>query len=139
MQSEISIPGTIDALIVERTADVEEGFSLQAPLVYHFGHRSPSDNLELYNLLITQLAEDVNERCAKNRKTNVSGVVINTCGWVRGGGYQSLVHAAGAFEVDVVVVLDQERLHSELQRDMPEFVRVVLQPKSGGVSQGQAG
>ena len=60
-------------------------------------------------------------------------MVINTCGWVRGGGYQSLVHAAGAFEVDVVVVLDQERLHSELCRDMPDFVRVVLQPKSGGV------
>ena len=37
------------------------------------------------------------------------------------------------FPVDVVIVLDQERLHSELVRDMPDFVKVVLLPKSGGV------
>jgi polyribonucleotide 5'-hydroxyl-kinase len=53
---------------------------------------------------------------------------------VRSGGYQCIIHAAGAFEVDVIIVLDQERLHSELVRDMPEFVKVLLLPKSGGVS-----
>ena len=36
--------------------------------------------------------------------------------------------------VDVLLVLDQERLHSQLKRDMPDFVKVVLLPKSGGVS-----
>ena len=49
----------------------------------------------------------------------------------------SLVHSSTAVfccPVDVIIVLDQERLHSELKRDMPEFVKVVLQPKSGGVS-----
>ena len=49
----------------------------------------------------------------------------------------SLVHSSTAVfccSVDVIIVLDQERLHSELKRDMPEFVKVVLQPKSGGVS-----
>lgn len=35
--------------------------------------------------------------------------------------------------VDIIVVLDQERLYSELTRDMPDFVKVVLLPKSGGV------
>ena len=44
-----------------------------------------------------------------------------------------MVHAAGAFEVDFVVVIDQERLHSDMTRDMPDFVNVVLLPKSGGV------
>jgi len=34
----------------------------------------------------------------------------------------------------VLLVLDQERLHSQLKRDMPDFVKVVLLPKSGGVS-----
>lgn len=37
------------------------------------------------------------------------------------------------FQVDVVVVLDQERLYNELSRDMPTFVKVVFLPKSGGV------
>ena len=38
------------------------------------------------------------------------------------------------YPVDVLLVLDQERLHSQLKRDMPDFVKVVLLPKSGGVS-----
>lgn len=63
-----------------------------------------------------------------------SGLIINTCGWVKGKGYQHLTHIALAFEVDVILVLDQERLYNELVRDMPEFVKVVLLPKSGGVS-----
>jgi polynucleotide 5'-kinase involved in rRNA processing len=36
----------------------------------------------------------------------VSGCVINIYGWVKGSGYQALMHAASAFEEDVVVVLD---------------------------------
>lgn len=38
-----------------------------------------------------------------------------------------------AFEVDVVLVMDQERLYNELVRDLPKFISVVLTPKSGGV------
>ena len=38
-----------------------------------------------------------------------------------------------ALSVDVIIVLDQERLHIELQRDVPDFVKVILLPKSGGV------
>lgn len=47
--------------------------------------------------------------------------------------YKCLVHAAEAFEVDVVIVLDHERLYNELERDLPSFVKIVHQPKSGGV------
>jgi len=65
---------------------------------------------------------------------NHSGVIINTCGWVKGEGYRQLVHIAQAFEVDVILVLDQERLYNELVRDMPNFVKTVFLPKSGGVS-----
>lgn len=64
---------------------------------------------------------------------NSSGVVINTCGWVKGDGYKHLTHIAQAFEVDIIIVLDQERLYNELVRDMPTFVKVVFLPKNGGV------
>lgn len=43
------MPGTVSALCIERPADVEEGFSVQAPLVYHFGSTSPGTNIKLYN------------------------------------------------------------------------------------------
>ena len=59
--------------------------------------------------------------------------MINTCGFVKGPGYKSLTHVAQAFEVDVIIVLDQERLYNELVRDIP-FIKVVFLPKSGGVS-----
>ena len=65
---------------------------------------------------------------------NVSGCVINTCGWIKAGGYKSLMHIAGAFEVDIIIVLDQERLYTELKRDMPDFVKIIQLQKSGGVS-----
>ncbi|XP_041847073.1 polyribonucleotide 5'-hydroxyl-kinase Clp1 isoform X2 [Melanotaenia boesemani] len=98
-QSGVSVPGTVSALCIERPADVEEGFSVQAPLVYHFGSTTPGTNIKLYNKLTSCLAEVFSQRC----------------------------------EVDVVLVLDHERLYNELKRDLPHFVRVVLLPKSGGV------
>lgn len=60
-------------------------------------------------------------------------MVINTCGWVKDEGYKSLTHVAQAFEVDVIIVLDQERLYNELKNDIP-FIKIVFLPKSGGVS-----
>lgn len=132
-QGQISIPGTIGALLVERPAAVEEGFSQQAPLVYHYGHKAPSTNLTLYMMLVSRLAEVISERMQANRKANASGVIINTCGWIKGDGYKQLTHIAQAFEVDIILVLDQERLYNELVRDMPTFVKVVFLPKNGGV------
>ncbi|XP_071812163.1 polyribonucleotide 5'-hydroxyl-kinase Clp1-like [Apostichopus japonicus] len=132
-QNAISVPGTLGSLLVERIADVEEGFSLTAPLVYHFGATTPSHNMKLYTMLTSKLAEVFNMKCRTNPKADISGCVINTCGWIKGDGYKCITHAAQAFEVDVIIVLDQERLYNELVRDMPSFVKVVLQPKSGGV------
>lgn len=53
---------------------------------------------------------------------------------MKGEGYKQLLSAVKSFEVDVILVLDQERLYNELVRDMPTFVKVVFLPKSGGVS-----
>jgi len=132
-QGSISIPGSLGALLIERPASIEEGFSQNSPLVYHYGHKTPGHNPVLYNQLVSRLADVVRERLTSNRKAEVSGVVINTCGWIRGEGYNQIKHVAQAFEVDIIVVLDQERLYNDLVRDMPNFVKIVWQPKSGGV------
>lgn len=132
-QGSISIPGSLGALLIERPASIEEGFSQNSPLVYHYGHKTPGHNPVLYNQLVSRLADVVRERLTSNRKAEASGVVINTCGWIRGDGYTQIKHVAQAFEVDIIIVLDQERLYNDLVRDMPNFVKVVWQPKSGGV------
>uniref|UniRef100_A0A023F4J3 Protein CLP1 homolog n=2 Tax=Triatoma infestans TaxID=30076 RepID=A0A023F4J3_TRIIF len=132
-QGQISVPGSVGSVLVERPASVDEGFSQQAPLVYHFGHNSIQKNVQVMNLIVSKMAEVVHERLQLNKKANTSGLIINTCGWVKGDGYKQVTHAAQAFEVDIILVLDQEKLYNELVRDMPTFVKVVLLPKSGGV------
>lgn len=54
--------------MVERPADIEEGFARTAPLVFHYGHKSPGENLQLYNLLISRMAEVINLRCENNNR-----------------------------------------------------------------------
>lgn len=112
----------------------------------------------MLTLACFRLADVVRERMKASRKADVSGVVINTCGWVQAEGYDHIKHIAQvkahedypntseydlllmlyirifqAFEIDVIIVLDQERVYNVLVKDMPNFVKVVLQPKSGGV------
>lgn len=132
-QGSIAIPGTIGAFLVERIAHVEDGFSQQAPLVYQFGHLSPDGNDAYYNLLLSNLAKVTLQRLQTNKKIKSSGMIINTCGWVKGGGYKHILHAARAFHVAAIFVLDQERLYNELLRDVPRTTQVVFLQKSGGV------
>uniref|UniRef100_T1GC14 Protein CLP1 homolog n=1 Tax=Megaselia scalaris TaxID=36166 RepID=T1GC14_MEGSC len=132
-QGGLSVPGMIASILVERPASLIEGFSQSAPLVYHHGHKSPSENNALYKMIIKKMAEVAITSREANKGLKTSGIIINTCGWVKGEGYRSLLHAAEEFQVDVIFVLDQERLYNELLRDVPGKVKVVLLPKSGGV------
>lgn len=134
-QNNISVPGTVAAVLVQKTADVIDGFERNSPLVLNFGHTSPSKNLSLYGTLFNELAAIINSQIQQNDDAKLGGMIINTCGWVDGEGYKCIVKAASAFEVDVVIVLDHERLYSDLSKELPEFVRLTHVPKSGGVEQ----
>ena len=78
--------GTLCSLYVERPADPVDGFDKKAPLVYNFGHLSPGHNIALYNKLVSQMAAVINKRCQDSPEANFGGVIINTCGWVKGEG-----------------------------------------------------
>ncbi|KAH8401390.1 hypothetical protein KR009_005104 [Drosophila setifemur] len=132
-QGAIAISGNVATILIERPASVEEGFPKTAPLVYHFGHKSPSGNSMLYNAVVSKMAEVTLQSLSSNKRTKSSGIIVNTCGWVKGSGYAHLLHAAKAYGACAIFVLDQERLYNELLRDVPKGVHVVLLPKSGGV------
>ncbi len=70
------MPGTVALLQVERPADVEEGFALLAPLVYHFGATMPGANLKLYKILTSRLAEVFNQKCRSNTKCKSLSLVV---------------------------------------------------------------
>lgn len=58
-QNSISLPGTISALAVERTALVDEGFNVDNLIAYHFGYKTPSENPVLYRRLISVLKDTI--------------------------------------------------------------------------------
>ena len=45
-------------------------------------------------------------------------MVINTMGWVDGLGYDLLLHSMKALKADVVLVIGQDRLHSQLRNEL---------------------
>jgi polyribonucleotide 5'-hydroxyl-kinase len=46
----VQVPGCLAATPIECPIDVEDGYPLEMPLVYFFGHATPSDNPELYKV-----------------------------------------------------------------------------------------
>ncbi|KAM7268876.1 hypothetical protein ACFE04_011042 [Oxalis oulophora] len=134
-QGSITIPGCIAATPIELPIDPVEGVPLDMPLVYFYGHTTPSNNIELYKGLVKELAQMLEKQFTGNVESRAAGMVINTMGWIEGAGYELLLHAIETFKVNVVLVLGQEKLYSMLRdvhKNKPNFDVVKLQ-KSGGV------
>ncbi|RHY26897.1 hypothetical protein DYB32_007184 [Aphanomyces invadans] len=149
----LSVPGTIAATPLEMNClSVEDEFILTAPLAYYYGHAEVKENPELYKHQVLELANRVDQRLANDADgsflskdedsspslvVNASGVIINTSSWIDGSGYQILLHCIQAFRVDLVIVLGQDKLHSELQRDLASTpsTSVIKLPRSDGVVQ----
>lgn len=132
-QGSFNIPGMIGCNIIERPCDIETGFSSLAPLVLHFGDKTPDSNLNLFKLLISELASIVAKKMDEDPLVRESGAIINTGGYIHGNGYRLLLHVAREFKVDIILAIDQEKLYNELARDQPNYVKVLFTPKSGGV------
>ncbi|OTF71082.1 polyribonucleotide 5'-hydroxyl-kinase Clp1-like protein [Euroglyphus maynei] len=134
-QGSLTIPGNIGAVVIEKPADVEDSFQITAPVVFHYGHLTQSKNTSLYNIIMKSLAEVVDRKKHNEPSIKYSGTIVNTSGWVQAYGYQSILQAIEHFAINVVLVLDQERLYSELVRDLKSkpAIKVLLVPKSGGV------
>ncbi|KAH7651190.1 polyribonucleotide 5'-hydroxyl-kinase protein [Dioscorea alata] len=139
-QGSISIPGCIAATPVEMPIDIVEGIPLEMPIVYFYGHASPSlslhsVNAELYKVLVKELSRTLERQFTGNAESRAAGMVINTMGWVEGVGYELLLHSIDTFNANVVLVLGQEKLWSMLKavlKNKPN-VDVVKLHKSGGV------
>lgn len=93
---------------------------------------------------IANLTKDINKKFERNETGNLfspinflarsSGIIINTCGWVDGVGYELLIYAIDTLNADIVLVLDQDRLYSDLTEAYKgKSVQLVKLQKSGGV------
>ncbi|XP_020592134.1 protein CLP1 homolog [Phalaenopsis equestris] len=134
-QGSITMPGCISASSVEMPMDAFWGFPTEMPVVYFYGHTSASVNVELYKVLMKELAQTLEKRFLCFPEYEVAGMVINTMGWIEGLGYELLLQAINTFNVNVVLVLGQEKLFSML-RDVLKgkpHVDIVKLHKSEGV------
>ncbi|GFW49982.1 protein CLP1 homolog [Trichonephila clavipes] len=132
-QNSISVPGSIGIVNIQKPANIVAGFEDEANQVFHFGYKSPGHNITLYSLLLKKLGQILRSGLRQtNKNTRHSGVIINTCGWIRSSGYDAITLAAMVFEIDVLCVLHEERLYQQLLKDMPSCVKVVFTPRMDG-------
>ena len=82
-QSILSVPGTLTAASLSSTLDVEEGYGsstihgqsqipTKTPLVYYYGHQSPTENPALYRKYMSRLALAVTSKMDDNIPGTVS-------------------------------------------------------------------
>jgi polyribonucleotide 5'-hydroxyl-kinase len=106
-------------------------------LNYFHGHTAADKNVELYKNLVANLASRVEERLACDQAARASGIVVNTCGWIDGEGFNVLMHALDAFKIDIVLVIGHDKLYSTfltaLKGRPEQSVTVVKLQRSGGV------
>lgn len=98
-QGSIAPPGTIAATPVQLPVTVDNGYPLDVPLVYFFGHNTPSHNPRHYKYLVERLAAMLDKRSVKNEVAGAAGLFINTMGWVEDLGYTLLLHTVQALKV----------------------------------------
>lgn len=138
-QGSITIPGCIAATPIEMPIDPVDGIPLEMPLVYFYGHTTPSVNVELYKVLVKELARTLERQFSGNAESRAAGMVINTMGWIEGVGYELILHAIDTFNANVVLVSGQEKLCSMLKdvlKNKPNVDVVKLQKSGGVVSRG---
>jgi len=134
-QNSITIPGCIAAVPMDLPIGVEDtsGFQSKPPLVYFFGYTAPNKNVELYKKLLTNLSVVLDKRNEKIAVAKQSGCIINTGGWIEEKGYDLLIEASIQLKVDLILVLGDERLYSQLKEEKKMVASVQKLPKSGGV------
>jgi hypothetical protein len=64
-QGSITVPGCIAATPVEGPIDVEEGMPIDLPLVFCYGHQTPTENPELYKAIVEKMSNVLDKRVSK--------------------------------------------------------------------------
>jgi len=127
-------PGTISATAWHQPLDLELRGEFAAPLAYWLGHHSIVDHIALFRHAIGSMRTVLDKLMRAHLGARMAGMILNSCGWVDGDGYDALVFAAETLGVDTFVVIADDRLYSRLSTYFAHRdVRVLRAPKTGGV------
>ncbi|RKP21191.1 Clp1-domain-containing protein, partial [Rozella allomycis CSF55] len=127
-------PGTMNAFVLDKVVNVEEGCPSSTPLSYFYGQTSISTNMRLYKKIIAKMATVLYKKLEQDEALMDAGMIIIAPKWSDSVGFEILQHIIEAYQVTVVAVLGNERLYSEIiKKNKNEGVEVLKVPKSGGV------
>mmetsp|Transcript_2004 Transcript_2004/g.5604 ORF Transcript_2004/g.5604 Transcript_2004/m.5604 type:complete len:427 (-) Transcript_2004:425-1705(-) len=127
-------PGIITATAWHTPLDLVHGMEYAAPLAYWVGRSDVSEHMALFRQAVLSMASMIHTLMGQSIAARMAGLIVNTCGWVDGEGYDALVHAAELLGVDTIVVIADDRLYSRITaRFAHARVSVIKAPKSGGV------
>ncbi|CAD5225586.1 unnamed protein product [Bursaphelenchus okinawaensis] len=130
----IVFPGCLSVINVEKLSHPLYGFDTDKPYALNFGSLNPLKNQKLYDIMVEHISEVVNKKLKAIDKFRKGGVIIDTTAYSKGVYYKSILRAAEIFNVDLLIVLDHERLYADLQKDLKgKPTKIIHLPKSGGV------
>ena len=127
-------PCTISAAQVSfESMNVSLGMIPQYPLMYYFGHTEISENPHHYNALIEELSKQVKERLNTDDKAKEGGIILTTGAWMDKKGYENTKRVAKLYDIDLIIVLGDDRLFAQLQNEKElKDLTVIKLKKSGG-------
>lgn len=147
-----SVPGSLTATPISDILDIESiggwGGSTtlgatfhnpKQPLVKSYGFYSVAENLELYKYQVSQLGVAALTRMADDESVRTSGCIIDTPP-LGMKDYSVIESIVSDFEVDIVAVMDNDRLTMDLKRKFNHKISkgsltVIKVAKSGGVTE----
>lgn len=132
-QSSLSITGTFGVLPVNGPTDENGNFDENTLSVYYFGYKSPSHHMLLYKLLLEKLGSAMKVRLRNGSNDLSSGVIIDTCGWVDGGGYNLILKIIESFNVNIIFVIGKKPVYYKLMNDISETINIKYIPRLDGV------
>ncbi|KAJ2881547.1 Cleavage polyadenylation factor subunit clp1 [Coemansia aciculifera] len=144
MDASVTVPGTVSVTPMSKTVDIETGFMSYAmsssagppdtPLVWQFGHEQPTDNAELFNLLVDRMAAAIGRHTINNSQSATSGLFVDTRGFTDAAKCETIDHAISALGITTLLVVGSERMYSLLSNRpfAKEGVTVIKMARSGG-------
>lgn len=136
-QGELAVPGCLTAVPATQPLDVEGGTEHLALLAGWLGHTTAAERPAHFRRLTRTLAQSVQSKLKEDAKTHDGGCIINTAGFVDGVGYEFLLQQISDFKADILIVIGDDRLHSQLRNyaaaqpaPQPSVIKL---SKSGGV------
>lgn len=136
--NDISLPGMLSAVVIERPVTQGRGWGASPPLVFPFGSFEISANPKLYALQLVQLQKCLEARDETFPVARANGWIVKAPSFESKEDYQHVLETVRSLDPHVIIVVGYDRLNYDLtellqERISKKLLQIVNIPRSGGV------